>query len=1479
MKRVNSKVFSAVVAAALAMTGVSRADQTLEQSSPAYPTPATSLRTYTGQAGAGFAAGSSDINISALGFFDSHATTTGLSASHIVAVYAAGGFNVPDVLIGYVTVPAGVGTVINGYSFQNVSGSAPLTLEAGQQYVIAGDYDGSSTDTWYDYTQLNWNTNLLAASPMTRNARYGGSDVPADPTSVQGFDAAYGTSNFTGSAIVAANLTAPNWSSSSADLTDGVSSVVIGSGLSGSNNDLSTANVRGVEFSAGAPAMTLTGNGFTLSGAIANYSTSLQTVSTGQIHLNQSFISATNGPLTINSDLDIGNGNGVSAGGVQSSGAYGTQSVNPLVLTGSNTITLAGHLSGSSDLYINNTGNTYLTGDNSNFNNEIVINAGTLHISDPSQLGNATVGISNNVLSSLSLSGSNTYNQTLVFTGRANVEGGAVAQNPALLNSGNNTWAGTIYASGGGNYVIDSGSASDTLTLSGGINYTVAATVYLQGAGNGYLTGGISSNGNQSSFFKLGTGTWTVNSPSGSIYYNGPTRVARGTLIADYNTNNYNNDQISSKGSLYMDGGTFIMMGNDSSPTVQNLTGNTTVASGGGSYIVINNGANATTTLNLNAFTRGNGGTLDISGNGIATTATSNNSAGIIGGWATVNNGASWAINDGSGNIVSLATYTNDAWAAGNNTDVTMSSSPVSGSTTNTVRFNQPAANTLTLSGTNLITGGILVTPNVGNNTTTITGGTLAAVNTSSSQDLIIQQFNTAAPLVISSVIANQPNPASQTGDTTSGTAVVTGLSSTAGLVVGQAVSGTGIASGSTIKSIDSSSQITLSANATATNTTGVALGFTSIAGPLTKAGPGNLTLDAVNTFTGALYLNEGTVSFGLANTLAAENVYPYRDNALDFTPQANGTTIMLGNLGGFGNIDLDQGGNTYNLNFGANNSGVQYDGTISGSGNVIKSGTGQDTWGNTNSFTGTLTISAGRITFKNPSIGGSSITVSDGAEAYINASTTLSQSWTISGGGLSNNAGESALRVGGTSNVVINGAITLTGTAHTALVGADNASALTINSSITGTNTNFGTYSGVAGYIYLNGAVNLGTGTFSAGGETIVNNTMTYSGTTTITSGGDLQIGTGGTTGTLGNTTAAIAIAHSAGVQNNIGYLIIDHSDTVTVPNVISGAGGIMQIGSGTLALTGTNTFYGGVQIQNGVVQANNAASLGNPFNILNQTTGAITTPASPLQFWDNGGTLQTTGSFSSAHPVTLYVNGTIDSDGNNTSLGAVTSVPGATLTKIGAGSTAVASLGTSSLPLNVSINAGTLGVTANGTATGASYLSSLSIGAGAALDLSNNGMLLNYTGTSPLSTVASEITNGYNNGAWNGSSATAGAIVSSAAAQQANHATSLGYMDTGTAVEVKYTWYGDLNLDGVVNNGDLTAMGVIPTTGPEAGLVGWFDGDLNNDGKINSDDWALFMLGNAAQDGSIIAGVPEPTMGALLIAVGALGLRRRRH
>jgi autotransporter-associated beta strand protein len=88
--------------------------------------------------------------------------------------------------------------------------------------------------------------------------------------------------------------------------------------------------------------------------------------------------------------------------------------------------------------------------------------------------------------------------------------------------------------------------------------------------------------------------------------------------------------------------------------------------------------------------------------------------------------------------------------------------------------------------------------------------------------------------------------------------------------------------------------------------------------------------------------------------------------------------------------------------------------------------------------------------------------------------------------------------------------------------------------------------------------------------GTLILTGANTYSGGTTI-SAGTLQIGNGGTTGSIiGN------------VLDN-GVLAFNRSDNITFAGNISGSGSVLLMGTGTVALTGANTYSGGTAIGGG--------------------------------------------------------------------------------------------------------------------------------------------------------------------------------------------------------------------------------------------------------------------------------------------------------
>ena len=93
---------------------------------------------------------------------------------------------------------------------------------------------------------------------------------------------------------------------------------------------------------------------------------------------------------------------------------------------------------------------------------------------------------------------------------------------------------------------------------------------------------------------------------------------------------------------------------------------------------------------------------------------------------------------------------------------------------------------------------------------------------------------------------------------------------------------------------------------------------------------------------------------------------------------------------------------------------------------------------------------------------------------------------------------------------------------------------------------------------------------------------TNLYTGPTSITAG-TLQIGDGGTTGTLG---VGGGVAISSGAN-----LSFDRSDTAySVSNVITGAGNVVQVGTGMTTLTGANGYSGATTINVGTLQVANA-------------------------------------------------------------------------------------------------------------------------------------------------------------------------------------------------------------------------------------------------------------------------------------------------
>ena len=105
------------------------------------------------------------------------------------------------------------------------------------------------------------------------------------------------------------------------------------------------------------------------------------------------------------------------------------------------------------------------------------------------------------------------------------------------------------------------------------------------------------------------------------------------------------------------------------------------------------------------------------------------------------------------------------------------------------------------------------------------------------------------------------------------------------------------------------------------------------------------------------------------------------------------------------------------------------------------------------------------------------------------------------------------------------------------------------------------------------------------------------YTGITDVL-GGVLQVGSGGSVGTLG--TGTITCGAGAELQFN-------RADAITIPNVLAGGGTLVQEGAGTLTLSGTNTLSGPIRVETGVLKAANVAAFGTSSGISIQAGGQV--------------------------------------------------------------------------------------------------------------------------------------------------------------------------------------------------------------------------------------------------------------------------------
>lgn len=353
--------------------------------------------------------------------------------------------------------------------------------------------------------------------------------------------------------------------------------------------------------------------------------------------------------------------------------------------------------------------------------------------------------------------------------------------------------------------------------------------------------------------------------------------------------------------------------------------------------------------------------------------------------------------------------------------------------------------------------------------------------------------------------------------------------------------------------------------------------------GAFAKSGTGTLTMQGNNTFTGSTTINGGGLvlggssastggttlngadtfielagdsSLGAVPGVAATNLTLNPGAGNTSSVKFNGATTLAANR----NISLSSGTGILNTNGNA----VTISGSLGGSGNLVKNGSGVLTLGSTATASGSTTINAGGITVGNVNA------LPSGAIVLNNdAAITITQ-----------NSGQTI------NNVTVNGTNSITATNNTANVFSlgnitGGSGTLTYSTRFVGDLT--GSWSGFTGTIALGG--DAGYRFFgSATGSSAVTLDLGTRGITVRSTQTSITLGAliGASGSTLSGSTGG------TGNVQNINYTIGGKNLDTTFAGVIQNGGGttaITKVGSGTLILSGANTFTGDTTISAGTL------------------------------------------------------------------------------------------------------------------------------------------------------------------------------------------------------------------------------------------------------------------------------------------------------
>ncbi len=905
-------------------------------------------------------------------------------------------------------------------------------------------------------------------------------------------------------------------------------------------------------------------------------------------------------------------------------------------------------------------------GGNNSYSGATILSGGLLILGHKNALGTGTFSLGGS-----SGTGVPTLQASLDLSASGS---GPVANNWNLIldsivsGSNNLTLSGTYQGAFSDHTLTNSLTGGASLVLSGPVGISRTSTdvaLVFAGTGNTTISGNITngSTATASALTQSGTGTLLL---SGTNSYGGATTVSAGTMQFAKAASYYGGDtalwtaaltRVGSGGTLAFNvGGS----GEFSSANVTSILANLAVSANA------TNGMNAGSNLGFDT-SNATGGNFTI-GDVIAnTTGSSGGSRGLIklgantlilsgnntyNGTTTISAGTLAVGNGGTSGTLGGGAVTNNGTLAFNRSDAVSVSNLISG----TGALTKLGAGNLTLTANNTYSGNTTISAGtlaVGNGGTS---GTLGSAAVSNEGTL---QFNRSDDLSVSNVISGSGSltklgagklALSSPASTFSGNISVQGgtLEANVGGSAAAGALGKTDEAGRTI-TVDSGATLQFSANDVMGNAGVVpAVAVIINGGTVTNSGNFFNTLGPLTLNAGTLNSVGGALSTYQAWSLGGE-VTVGGSAASTISASGSDSGVHLGTSTTFNVADVTSDGNTDLL---VEASLLDLAG-LAGTSDLVKTGAGTMTLTAASGYTGTTTINSGALQIGN---GGTSGALGSGSVILSSAALVFNRTDDYGGpvnnaisgnGGLKLSSG--TLTLGGDSSFV--GDVLLENENTTLIIGNKNAlgsavlyfgegtvgqaavdlsganavsNVLSMQARTTFRGTNNLTFTGPflgvqqatlisneltdganlmfggdfpLGSAYGNIVLTFGgpgSTTFSGNitddpspggsgltktgtGTLLLSGTNTYRGATTI-SEGTLQIGNGGTSGTLGS-----------GEVSNEGALVFNRSDDLSVDNVISGTGSLTKLGAGKLAITANNTYSGNTIVSSGMLLANN--------------------------------------------------------------------------------------------------------------------------------------------------------------------------------------------------------------------------------------------------------------------------------------------------